>query len=108
MEEISYFVGRELFKKAKARGAFNKQLRDFVPYINNFWVLDNIIYVKTFDITDAKEKYIIMNLKGKILKKIFFPKTYMELLTFNNNKFYYLYESEKYEGWVLHSLELLK
>jgi hypothetical protein len=106
MEEIRYFVGRERFEKAKVRGAFNKPMREFIPSINNFWVVDNRIYLKTFDITDTKEKYIIMDVKGKILKEVFLPKTYLEILTFSNNKLYYLYESEDDEGWVLYSVEL--
>ena len=106
MEEIRYFVGKKLFQKALQKGAFNKEMREFVPAINNFWVLDNFIYIKTFDITDTSEKYIIMDLKGKILKEVFLPKTYLEILTFNNNKFYYLIENEVDEAWVLHSIGL--
>lgn len=106
MEEIKYFIGRARFEKARVRGVFNKPLREFVPIINNFWVVDNRIYVKTYNITDTKEKYIIMDLKGNILKTLFLPKSYMEILTFCKNKFYYLKESEDDEGWALHSLEL--
>jgi hypothetical protein len=106
MEEIRYFVGKELFQKAFRKGAFNKKMSEFVPPINNFWVFDNIIYIKTFDITNTKEKYIVMDLKGKILKEISLPKTYLEILTFNNNKFFYLIENEVDEEWVLHSIAL--
>lgn len=106
MEEIRYFVGKERFQKAFRKGVFNKKMSKFVPPINNFWVLNNIIYIKTFDITDTREKYIVMDVKGKILKEVSLPKTYLEILTFNNNKFFYLIENEIDEEWVLHSIAL--
>ena len=106
MDEIRYFVGNKLFQKALQKGAFNKEMREFVPVINNFWVLDDFIYVKTFDITDTSEKYIIMDLKGKILKEMFLPKTYLEILTFYNNKFYFLIENEVDDAWELQSIGL--
>jgi len=79
-----------------------------MPAINNFWVLDNAIYVKTYDITETKEKYIIMDLKGNILKDVFLPKAPMELLTFANKAFYYLEDSEAEECWALSSVDINK
>ncbi len=106
LEKMRYFVGRRRFEKARARGVFKKPLSKFIPYINNFWVVDDKIYIKTYDITGKEEKYIIMDIKGTILKTVFLPMTYMEILTFNKNKFYYLMESENDDGWVLHSVDL--
>jgi hypothetical protein len=105
-EEILYFLGRRLYEKAGAKGVYKKPMREFLPPIKRFWVIDNRIYVKTYDITDIKEKYVIMDLKGNILKTVFLPKTYREILTFRKDKFYYLQESEDDDGWVLHSEDL--
>ena len=102
-EEILYFLGRRLYEKARDRGIYKKPMKEYLPPIKRFWVMDHKIYVKTYDITAVKEKYVIMNLKGNILKTVFLPKTYREILTFKNNRFYYLKESEDDDGWVLHS-----
>jgi hypothetical protein len=104
MEEILCFVGRRNFERYKARGLFNKPMKKFVPVMNNFWVLDDRLYVKTYDITDTKEKFIIMDLEGNILKTVFLPKSYREILTFNNDKFYYLEDNEDKNCWVLHAV----
>lgn len=108
MEEIKYFVGRRLYERGKARGAFDRPLREFVPPITNIWVSGDRLYVKTYDITDTKEKYIILDMKGNILQPVFLPKAYLEIFTFNKNKFYYLMDSEDDDGWVLHAVQLEK
>lgn len=102
---ILLFVGRRLFDKSKARGVFKKPMGEFVPDINSFWVTDDRLYVKTFDITQTTEKYIIMDLKGITIKKTFLPKAYRELLAFHNNIFYYLEDNEIIESWELHAVK---
>jgi hypothetical protein len=105
MDEVLYFVGRRRFERARERGIYKKPMREFLPSIKNFWVLDDRIYVKTYDITDTKQKYIIMDLKGNIQKILFLPKAHREILTFSKNKFYYLEDTEE-KGWVLHAVDL--
>jgi hypothetical protein len=100
LEELLFSVGRRIFERARQRGVLKRPMREFLPPINNFWVLDDRIYVKTYDITETKQKYIILDLKGNILKTVFLPKAFKEILTFNKNKFYYLEDNEE-EGWVL-------
>nr|NIM77679.1 hypothetical protein [Candidatus Aminicenantes bacterium]NIN40885.1 hypothetical protein [Candidatus Aminicenantes bacterium] len=105
MEEMLFSLGRRIFERARQRGVFKRPMREFLPSIGNFWVLEDRIYVKTYDITDTKQKYIIMDLKGNILKTVFLPRAYKEILTFSKNKFYYLEDREE-EGWVLQALDL--
>ncbi len=104
LEEYSFFLGKRLYQKAKGKGALKKALREFLPDIHNFWVDNTCIFVKTHDITDSKEKYIVMDHKGTILKSIFLPKTYMEILAFYGNTFYYLEENEENESWTLNAV----
>lgn len=98
INEILFAVGRSRFEQARKRGIFEKPLMEFVPAINNFWVTDDSIYVKTYDITATKEKYIIMDLQGNIRKTVFLPIVYKEILTFHNNTFYYLEDNEEKEN----------
>jgi hypothetical protein len=104
MDEMLFSLGRRLFERAKDRDVFKKPMTEFLPPIKNFWVVDDKIYVKTYDITDTTEKYIIMDLKGNIIKTIFLPITFKEILTFNQNKFYYLEDRDE-EGWVLNAVD---
>jgi len=106
-EKIRYFLGSKKVKRTMKR-ARNIPTPEFVPDIRNLSVTDNHIYVKTYDITDKTEKYIIIDLNGNIEKEVFLPIAFMETFTFNNNKFYYLKESDDDEniGWILQEVAL--
>ena len=106
MDFILYFLGKSRFERAKRRGVFDKPMHEFMPDINSFWVKDDKIYVKTYDITDKTERFIVLDLKGNQLKTVFLPITYRETLAFDNNVFYYLEDSEEADAWVLHGVEL--
>lgn len=106
IEELVYLVGRNRVERFRARGNFKRPMMEFMPPIKNFWVANDRIYVRTYDITESEEKYIIMDLKGNILKTVFLPETSWETLTFSQNKFYYLAENEEDEVWDLHVIRL--
>jgi hypothetical protein len=106
MDEMLYFLGRSIFERGKARGVYDKPVKEFLPVINRFWMLDDRIYVKTYDITDTTEKFYVLDLEGNIKKAVFLPKTYREILTFHKDKFYYLMESEEDETWTLYAVPL--
>jgi len=85
---------------------------DFYPSIQDFVISDNKIYVRTHKVLDGREEYIIMGLKGKILKRVFLPAvqkpsfteqmlgTNIKFFSISRDKFYYLIEKE--EEWELH------
>jgi len=102
--ELRNRVGRKAFERAKQIGAFDRPMPEFLAPIKNFWVLDDKIYVKTHDITNSKEKYIIMDVLGKTLKTVFLPYTIKELVTFSQGKIFFLKESESEEKWQLHAV----
>ncbi len=76
----------------------------YLPDIKDFRVTADRIYVKTYHIKDKTEKYIIMDLKGNIIKLVFLPRTSSR--TFYNNKFYYLKDNGNNETWDLYSIKL--
>lgn len=103
----------------KFKGSFKELLKDigvlfpkFKPAIDDFIVCDNKIYVQTFAQKDNKVKYIIMDLKGKILDEVYLPITRKpgseerlqgaRFHTINHNKLYYLVENEETEEWELY------
>jgi hypothetical protein len=85
------------------------------PCIQDLVVADGKIYVSTFERKVDKEKYIIMDLKGKIISTCYMPITQKSLFSarsmgrenryyaIGNNKFYYLVENEDAEKWELHA-----
>lgn len=99
-------LGKKLFAKHKARGRYKKPLPKYIPHIKNFWVTDDTIYVKTYEVNDKEDRYIIMDLKGEILETRYLPRAFYNKFTFSNNRFYYLADNEEEEGWELHAVEL--
>ena len=85
------------------------------PPIRTMDIDNKRIYVKTFKKKDNNEEYIIMDLKGKILKKTFVPQTVkpwvmslmmgIRLETIHNGKIYYIKENED-EEWELFVQEI--
>ncbi len=85
------------------------------PPINTMDIDNNKIYITTFKTKGDKVEYIIMDLKGKVLKKTFVPRTAKQwvmavmmgvrLETIHNDKIYWIQENED-EDWQLHVQEI--
>jgi hypothetical protein len=94
------------------------QYPDNFPPIRDILVNNGKIYVRTFIAQNGKEKYHILDLKGKELKTVFLPKPVLApLLTrilsrivrffaIANNTYYYLAENEEEEQWELHAVPI--
>ena len=85
---------------------FEFDFPEYFPAIQFFIVSSDKIYVKTYGTKNKKEEYIILNLKGNFLKKVFLPETPSILAAIYNNKFYFLKDNEEKEEWELHCLEI--
>lgn len=86
---------------------------DSFPPIRDIFINSRKIYVRTFDRKDNKDKYLVMDLKGGILKSAYLPRMEYGYLTqlvglgpkyywVDNDKFYYLKDNEADETWELH------
>jgi hypothetical protein len=87
---------------------------DYLPPIRDLAVTDEQIYVKTYQKQGDKDEFIIMDLKGNILKKAYLPAVKepgfgnevlgraAKFYKIYQNKFYYLYENEEEEEWEVH------
>ncbi len=83
----------------------------YYPSIQSMNIDDGKIYVKTFEKEGNKNKYIIMDLKGKILKTIYLKPTVkkwimssmmgINLEIIRNGKIYYIIENDD-NDWELH------
>jgi hypothetical protein len=87
---------------------------DYFPPIRDLAVTDEQIYVKTYQKQGDKDEFIIMDLKGNILKKAYLPAVkepgvfnevigrFAKFYKIYKNKFYYLHENEEEEEWEVH------
>lgn len=91
---------------------------DYLPPIRDLTVTDERIYVKTYQKQGDKDEFIIMDLKGNILKKVYLPAVkepgfgnemlgrLAKFYKIYNNKFYYLHENEEEEEWEVHVMPI--
>jgi hypothetical protein len=77
----------------------------FPKYFPSFhWAAVNKgkIYVHTYKTRNNKTQFIVLDLKGKILKEIYLPFPDHSRQTIYDNKLYKLVENEEEETWELH------
>lgn len=92
----------------KSRFTFRKHF----PAMQEMAVDSDRIYAFTFKIKDGNTECIIMDLKGKELKRVFLPMPYKTPIgytlpsTFDNHKFYRLLDNEDEESWELHVVDV--
>jgi hypothetical protein len=83
---------------------------DYFPAIKSAQVADKKIYIETYKEKENKTEWIILDLKGNIIKKVFLPRAEIgiveRLCAFSNNKYYYLEDNEETEDWELHILDI--
>lgn len=87
---------------------FKKSIKKFVwpEYIPAYMqakVFDNKIYAFTFNTKDDHIELITVDLKGKVLGKIFVPRASQYMCTVKGGIYYYIHEGE--DVWELHSLK---
>lgn len=101
----------------EAKKFFNMIFPDFFPPIKGIEISGKKLYVRTYKVKNDKEEYIVMDLKGNVLKKVFISR-FLEvsllaqiaggkLYSIAKDKLYYLVENEEEEEWELH-VETLK
>jgi len=92
---------------------FNKYVKDYnslfpgyYPAMQDFFVIEGNVYIKTYNRKNDLEEYVILDLKGNIRAEVFLPKASYNLFTFTNERFYYLVDNDDEETWELYSEEI--
>jgi hypothetical protein len=92
---------------------------DYLPPMRDIFVDSNKIYIQTFNRRNNKQEYIIMDLKGNIIKKVYLPvvqpSTFasemvglgLKFYAIDKERFVYLVENEEEEEWEVH-IETIK
>ncbi|MEN8223144.1 MAG: hypothetical protein ABFR36_07770 [Acidobacteriota bacterium] len=84
---------------------------EYFPGLKDMIINKEKIYIQTWEIKEKKFQWIIMDMEGKALKKIFLPQNIESAVayspvTIHNGKYYYLTEDIDEETWELNSLDL--
>lgn len=76
------------------------------PAFATFFLADDQIYLQTCNVENSRTKFIILHLDGTVVKQVFLPLGYRNMLspfpyTIKKNRLYQLLENEKTETWEL-------
>ncbi|UCH97381.1 MAG: hypothetical protein JSV88_11160, partial [Candidatus Aminicenantes bacterium] len=87
------------------------QFPDYFPLVRLFDIENDRIYIQTFKEEKNKSEFLILDLKGKLLKKAFVPvvkETFLWIYPYciKNHKFYQMVENEETGEWELHMTEI--
>jgi hypothetical protein len=79
----------------------------YFPVMRNFVVADDRIYVHTYNAKGENDEFIILDMKGKVLKRVFLRNIMINPLaplsyTFYKGSYIYLLENEDTDKWELH------
>lgn len=95
---------------------FTMNFPPIYPAIQELVITGKKIYIQTFKLKENKSEYVVMDLKGNIINRVYLPRfenTPMmskilgaKLHTIYNDKLYYLMENEDEEEWELHMEEI--
>jgi hypothetical protein len=86
----------------KMAGNLDTMFPEYYPAIRDVFVTEDRIYVNTYIRKKDKEEYIVLDLKGDFLKKVFLPRADSRLIAFDKGRFYFLKENEESVDWELH------
>ncbi len=86
----------------------------YLPAIRNVTAADNKVYVQTYKNKGNLSEFLVFDVNGKLLKRVFLPDTCRYKIktnpdvtfTIKNNKYYHLAENEETEQWELHVKEI--
>lgn len=77
------------------------------PLVQNYHVKDDKIFILTFKVKSNNVEFLILDLKGKLLQKVFLPLKKIDLLdyypyTIEDGRFFQLMENQETENWELY------
>jgi hypothetical protein len=75
--------------------------------MQNFIVVDDKIFIKSYARNrDDEVEFIILDLKGNLIKKKYIPDVKHNHYAIKNNTFYFLKENEEEEIWELYYMKM--
>ena len=85
---------------------------EYYPAVKDFFVDNNKIFIITYKSQENKSEFIVLDMKGKLIKRIFLPLHSKDLLsyypyTIYNGTLYQLKDNEETEEWDIHIHKIL-
>jgi len=80
---------------------------EFYPAVQDFFIDDDKIYIKTYKTSQEGTEFIIMDLKGNLKGNAFLPDIKNLYCDISDNKFYYISDNEIEETWELYAIDIL-
>jgi hypothetical protein len=111
---VSFVKFKSLPPQVQEQVKSQLKFQDYLPVIRNFLVKDGKIYVQTYKEKDKLSEFVIIDFKGKVLKKVFLPGATQNKVevkafttyTISGGMYYYLLENEDTEEWEVHRLKI--
>jgi hypothetical protein len=115
-EIIDRFKSDPLVKRGGGWERFSKTSKmifpDTFPAIKDFEISSGRIHIRTYKTVEDKVEYVVTDLKGKLIKKVYLPRFQasalfeeglgVKLYSIQKDKLYYLQENEEKECWDLY------
>jgi hypothetical protein len=114
-EVLDYYKNDALKRRYYDALKRSAQFPDYFPAVRTIIVDDDKIYVQTYKEQEGKSEWVVLDLNGKLLGKIFIPfleknpeKSFENQFPFTvyQGKFYQLADNEDTEEWELHITEI--
>ncbi len=105
--KIEWFKSRLKRVRRWASRKWNFTFIKYLPAMEDFRIVDDKIYIKTYHLSGQNVEFLVLDLDGKLLGKKNLPDVHGDFFDIKDNRFYYLVEDEDEESWVLHSLKIL-
>ena len=108
---FDFYKNDPVYKNYWAYMKRNMYFPEYFPGLKDMKINDDKIYIQTYKVKEEKFEWIITDLTGKILKKIFLPQNIESAIayspiTIRDGKYYYLKEDIDEEIWELHRVDL--
>ena len=108
---FDFYKNDPVYKNYWAYMKRNMYFPEYFPGLKDMKINDDKIYIQTYKVKEEKFEWIITDLTGKILKKVFLPQNIESAIayspiTISEGKYYYLKEDIEEETWELHRVDL--
>jgi hypothetical protein len=113
-EYVTYYKKNDPYWRARWERLKNWYVfPDYFPVARYFIIRDDKIYIMTYKEEKNKKEFLILDMKGRLLKKVLLPVVSWDIMgvlpfDFQGDKLYQLVENPETENWELHVTSVSK
>lgn len=106
MREEDFLKAYSGAQKEKVLKTIHFEYPIYFPAIRDIITDSDKIYIRTYGKMDKQDEYVILDMNGNFLEKVFLPEMQSEKFTIYKRRLYFLKDNESAEAWELHCLEI--